>query len=287
MVDLHHDKHGTNQGHDAEADLGATADGASGGGRSRGRRGLAGDGGAVEAAGIGRDAGGGVDSGRSGVVSSLGSLDRRLLNNGRRGLGVLLDGDGRDLGMLNGRAGRMLNRAGGVLNRAGGVLNGTGRVSDGTGRVLDRSSRVLNGGTGRDGLTLARAVGRGDDLGGDAADRAVGDRGRALGDGVSGVVSGGESLRVVGRRVGGLRRLGSLGSTGDRADGGVQRNGLGGNVAALVRAVNPRRALGDGADCRGVHGRGGHLSGGSRGSDGGGGGGGDTGLGSTRLGGGG
>lgn len=182
---------------------------------------------------------GGVVACRNGVVARLGLLRGRLLDNRSGRLRLLLQSNGRDLRILG-------SRTSGVLN------NGTSGV------LATRGSRVLaTGGSGHR-LTLAGAVGRGDNVGGDASNRAVGDRRRTLGDGVSGVEGSRESLRVVRRRVGRLGRAGTLGSASNGADSSVQGNSLGDD--ASNRAVgNRRRALGDGVDCGGKHGRGGQL----------------------------
>jgi hypothetical protein len=246
-VRLQQDQGGTQQSHGADAHLGAAADG-----RSRRRR--------VGAAG-GRDHGGGL--GLEGDDRDRGHLDggRGLLGRAGRGRASgLLNGSGRSRasGHLNGRGG---SRAGGHLNRAGRLL-GRARGSRAR-RLLGRASgsRTGRSRTGRLGLAVAGAPGGGDGLGHDAANGAVVDGGRALGDGVGGVVGGGQGLALgVRGRVGGLGALGALGGA-DGAHGRVQRNRLGGDVVALVGALDPRGALGDGADGRGVNGRRGHLRG--------------------------
>lgn len=158
-------------------------------------------------------------------------------------------------------------RAGGRLHTfVGGdcrLLN----VAGSAGRAdLDCTTRGLGGITTLDN-------GRGDDPGGDLADRAVNNVGRALGDRIGlsdGGGDGGGSLAarsVLGRDGGGGSRAG----LGYRADSSVESDGLGHNpraAATVGRAVGNRgRALGDGADLSGADGRGGHGNNRGRGNN--------------------
>jgi hypothetical protein len=150
----------------------------------------------------------------------------------------------------------------GVVARSGGLDNLSGHAADravghrgraaGDGVHLGRLDSLDRLGLGRLGLLGAtRAVGVGDDLGGNLSDGAVGHGGRALGNGVDAGGGLGDGLRAAS----GLGRGGSL---ADRADSGVQGNGLGSNVAAGRAVGHGGRALGNGGDGGGVDGGGGH-----------------------------
>ena len=120
-------------------------------------------------------------------------------------------------------------------------------VDIGGGDCLRTMSRGL-------GLLCSRAVSRGDDLSSDVSNRAINHGRRAAGDCVDARNSRGDGLGTGGQGC----LSGSRGNLGDRADSGVQRNSLGGNITTS-RAVNPRGALGNGVDLGRVDGRGGQV----------------------------
>ena len=179
----------------------------------------------------------GAGAARSGSVGGAraagtgATLARRLGNNGRRA------GRGRE------RAG-LLDLDGLADHRR---LGGGGRGSRARRLGNIASFGLLNG---------ADSSVRGDNLCGDLADGAIRHSRRALGDSVSlgGIHgAGGHDRNLSGRR------LGRLSSLRDRADGSVQGDDLGGDMADRT-VCHRRRAFSDGISLGGVHGAGGHDS---------------------------
>lgn len=171
------------------------------------------------------------------------------------------------LGLVDGAPGAVVaarlgdNDGGGLLGLAG------------TGRDTTRGNNTSLGGlftTGTSGLLTSRAgrlfaagraVGAGDNLGGDLANRAVGHGGGTAGDGVHLGDLGGDGFRtsLAGRLASGLlSRLGGGGNGRDRADCGVSGNGNGSDLADGA-VGDYRRAAGDGVGRGGVHNGGGKL----------------------------
>lgn len=162
---------------------------------------------------------GGADTGDGCGLGSLGcggdgddadSLGRGLLAVGvtRTTADSLRNGvDGGNLGVDKLGGG---NELGGDLALVAGTL--TGAVSNGVDVGVGDDRGVADDGRvgGLGGLGLAGAVGRvrGDDLGGDGADRAVGHAGRARGDGVD--LAGGDGRRDGGRSRSGRSRVGRV-----------------------------------------------------------------------------
>lgn len=158
-------------------------------------------------------------------------------------------------GLRDNDGGGLLGLAGASRDTAGGNDNTSlaGLFTTGTGGLLtSRAGRLLAAG---------RAVGAGDNLGGDLADGAVGHGGGTAGDGVHLGDLGGDRLRtsLAGGLAGGL--LDSLGGGGngrDRADGGVSGDSNGSDLADGA-VGNYGRAAGDGVGRGGVHNGGGQL----------------------------